>query len=190
MRLGLRSILIWFLGATLTVGSPAHAFDLGACLYVLTHLSIIRKTKAANRVKPDGVLFVQLKNLVDDSPRRRMVVPVSKLRFLHPMNYEFGKGVAIRRAQKLASVKDEILDSRLITISWLQRLVPSTFPMSAIEMPDGTFVVKNGNSRLFAIFQAFSDVPGLELEIMVHQLFEPSAAQELVERIRLGNQAL
>lgn len=153
----MRSFFV-ILSMTLMLGAPVQAA--GRCEGIL--LKVVNQLYHVKNGR--FYAFRRLHALLADAPTSARWVELREMKHMHPIDYDIGMmwDKLGSRIEAFSSQKADLERSGL-TIEAQARLTPSGNPITVIKDHDGRYIVKDGNSRLYALRQVFG--PNFRVEV-------------------------
>lgn len=115
-------------------------------------------------------------------------VPLHALNTIHTIDAPEAQHKMAGRAEMLVTHFDEIVDAGILSVELQNKLIPSIYPLMAVQDKFGNFVVFDGNGRLGAIHKAFQGrLPDLPVEVQVFDNKGAFLPNYLVHKVMLAH---
>lgn len=183
----MQRLFFYFLVLGLIGGAPAaQPVDLATfCAHAFSKVSELPYNWPA---RIHEILF-RLDLMLKKQDTRRVFIPLSKLENVHPVTFPPALEKTKKRAESIRQNRSKVDIETGLSIEQAAEFMPSKNAMRAIRDKRGNFIVFDGNGRLEAIRQAFSDYPDLPVEVEVWTV-SSNGVLSLLDRARRSNGAL
>lgn len=116
-----------------------------------------------------------------------VLVPLFALKQIHAIDRENAIVATEKRMQKLAEVKELLLQKKNITREILAKYLPSVSWIKVVKDYDNTYISYEGNGRLVAMQQVFSEADGINVEVEEYHFRNPTKILRRMARVRRLN---
>ena len=118
--------------------------------------------------------------------KRIVLVPLAKLAPIHSIDRENALAATRTRTEALRAHRDALLTTRTLDGAALQAIIPSVSAIKVVADGD-RWLAFEGNGRLYAMRDAFSDDDGMQVEVEEYRFDDDRSIRRRLHRVRKLN---
>jgi len=120
------------------------------------------------------------------SGKRLTLVPLAQLEPIHRIDRENALRATRERTEALLANRDALLAAKLLDSETLQSIMPSISHIKVVQ-DGGRWLAFEGNGRLYAMREVFSDDDDMRVEVEEYLFDDPRSLQRRLNRVRTLN---
>ncbi|MCB1032858.1 MAG: hypothetical protein KDD47_03380 [Acidobacteria bacterium] len=119
--------------------------------------------------------------------KERVRVPLYSLHQVHVLDRENALEATRQRVEALRKVREELLEKGAMTFEVLAEVLPSVSWIKVVAREPGSYIAFEGNGRLVAMKEVFSEEDGMEVEVEEYRFRNPAKVVRRLDRVRKLN---